>query len=104
MPDNVGEMFYYGETPWHEKGKQLEQPTTAEEAISASGLDWRVKLVPIQTDEALPRKITCRMEVVRDDLKSGDSKSVLGVVYPVNGRPAPLGRQTKESRQLLPVE
>jgi hypothetical protein len=56
MPDNVGEMFYYGETPWHEKGKQLEQPTTAEEAISASGLDWRVKLVPIQTDEALPRK------------------------------------------------
>jgi hypothetical protein len=30
--------------------------------------------VPIQTDEALPREITRRMEVVRDDLKSGDSK------------------------------
>ncbi|MGB9485474.1 MAG: hypothetical protein WCD04_05085, partial [Terriglobia bacterium] len=55
---------------------------TTEEAISASGLDWRVKLVPIQTDEALPRKNTCRMEVVRDDLNSGDPKSVLGLVYP----------------------
>jgi hypothetical protein len=27
------------------------QRATAEEAISAGGLDWREKLVPIQTDE-----------------------------------------------------
>ena len=90
--------------PWHEKGKQLEQPTTTEEAISASGLDWRVKLLPIQTDEALPREITSRMEVMRDDLKPGDPKSVLGLVYPVNSHPAPLGRQTKESKQPLSAE
>ena len=82
MPDNVGEMFYYGETPWHEKGKQLKQRATAEEAISAGGLDWREKLVPIQTDEALRREITRRMAVVHDDLNSGDPKSVLGLVYP----------------------
>jgi hypothetical protein len=79
------------QTPWREKGKQLEQPTTTEEAISASGLDWRVKLVPIQTDEALPREITRRMAVVRDDLKSCDPKSVLGLVYPVNSHPGAVG-------------
>ena len=58
------------------------QRATAEEAISAGGLDWREKLVPIQTDEALRREITRRMAVVRDDLNSGDPKSVLGLVYP----------------------
>ena len=61
---------------------QLEQPATAEEAIDASGLDSREKLVPIQRDEALPREITRRMAVMRDDLNSGDPKSVLGLVYP----------------------
>lgn len=82
MPDNVGEMFYYGDTPWHKKGIQLKQPATAEQAIKAGGLDWRVRLVPIQTDERLPRNITRRMAVVRDDLKPGDPNAVLGVVYP----------------------
>ena len=65
-------MFYYGETLWHKTGKQLKQPTNAEEAISAGGLDGYVKLVPTQKDEALRREITRRMAVVRDDLNSGD--------------------------------
>ena len=46
MPDNVGEMFYCGDTPWHKKGTQLPQPATAEEAIKAGRLNWRVRLVP----------------------------------------------------------
>jgi hypothetical protein len=82
LADDVGEMFYYGETLWHKTGKQLKQPTNAEEAISASGLDGYVKPVPTQKDEALRREIARRMAVVRDDLNSGDPKSVLGLVYP----------------------
>jgi phage/plasmid-like protein (TIGR03299 family) len=82
MPDNVGEMFYYGEVPWHEKGRRLKEPATAKEAITAGGLEWCVRLVPIQTDERLPRSITRRVAVVRDDLESGDPNAVLGVVYP----------------------
>ena len=38
--------------------------------------------MPTQTEEALPREITSRMAVMRNDLKSGDPKSVLGLVYP----------------------
>jgi hypothetical protein len=58
--------------------------------------------VPIQTDEALPRKNTCRMAVVRDDLKSCDPKSVLGLVYPVNSHPAAWGPMHDELEMSWP--
>jgi phage/plasmid-like protein (TIGR03299 family) len=82
MPDNVGEMFYYGETPWHKKGNRLEQPATANEALKAGGLNWGVRRVPIETHERLPREIAKRVAVVRDDLDPGDPRAVVGVVHP----------------------
>jgi len=33
MPANVGEMFYFGEVPWHGIGKYLPQPATLTEAL-----------------------------------------------------------------------
>jgi len=82
MPDNVGEMFYCGKTPWHEKGIRLPQPATAKEAIKAGGLDWDVRLQPIQTVESPPREIVRRVAVVREDLQPGDPRAVVEVVHP----------------------
>lgn len=42
MPDNIGDMFYTGAAPWHEKGQALVKPATLEEALKAGGLNWAV--------------------------------------------------------------
>jgi phage/plasmid-like protein (TIGR03299 family) len=81
MPDNIGEMFYCGERPWHEKGNKLKEPATAAEALEVGGLNWDVELVPIQTEENPASKIRRRMAVVRADRPKGDSRRVLGVVH-----------------------
>ena len=78
MPAEVETMFYTGTTPWHGIGVSLDSPPTAEQAIKAAGLNWRVEKQPIFT----PYRGT-------DDLKEipgfsavlrRDKKRVLGVV------------------------
>ncbi len=39
--------FFVGEPAWHQLGRVLEKPPSAEEAIKEAGLDWDVDLVPI---------------------------------------------------------
>ena len=80
MPDQVGQMFYFGGRPWHGKGICLERPATAEEALKFGGLEWEVELVPIVTTDGTP--IKRRVAVVRKDLPRGDPSRILGVVYP----------------------
>lgn len=41
--NGVDEFFYYGETPWHGLGTRVDAVLTAEEAIKAAHLDWRVE-------------------------------------------------------------
>jgi phage/plasmid-like protein (TIGR03299 family) len=79
MPHNLATtngrtaMMYTGEVPWHGLGTKLDAPATAEEAIVAAGLDYRVKMVPMRTDDGNP--VIQRKAIVRSD-----TSDVLGVV------------------------
>ena len=78
-------MMYIGKPPWHGLGTQLDCPATAEEAITAAGLNYDVQLTPLATTDGLD--VPQRKAVVRYD-----TQQVLGVVgndyVPVQNREA----------------
>ena len=80
MPANVESMFYVGSdgVPWHGLGTRLDRPATAKEALEAAGLNWKVILRPIFTDDGTP--IRGRYATVRSDRGVLDERRVLGVV------------------------
>jgi len=53
-PAQVESMMYYGKTPWHRLGTEVEGLATAEEAIAAAGLNWDVDLTPVYVDAPIP--------------------------------------------------
>ncbi len=81
MPANVGEMFYYGNVPWHKKGVKLNKPADMEEAILAGGLDWDVGMVGLVTDEVPSSVAETRVAIVRKDRSKGHPGRVLGVTH-----------------------
>jgi len=81
MPANIGEMFYYGEIPWHGLGNKVECPLNVEEALEAGRLNWEVECVPLQTAELPPSPVNMRMAIARKDRKYGDPQRVLGVAH-----------------------
>jgi phage/plasmid-like protein (TIGR03299 family) len=84
-PDGRTAMMYTGEVPWHRLGQRLDNPATAEEAITAAGLDYEVQLTPLTTVDGLD--VPQRKAVVRYD-----NQTVLGTVgnnyVPVQNRQA----------------
>ncbi len=66
-------MMYTGEVPWHKLGTKLDQPATAREAIEAAGLNYRVDLKSLNTEDGTA--VSQRKGVVRSD-----TGKVLGVV------------------------
>jgi phage/plasmid-like protein (TIGR03299 family) len=78
-------MMYVGDVPWHGLGSRLDYPATAQETISAAGLDFNVTLAHMTTTDGI--SIPGRKAVVRTD-----TNAVLGVVgssyVPVQNRQA----------------
>jgi hypothetical protein len=92
MPANIGEMFYYGEVPWHGEGLALARPTTLEEALRAGALHWEVGEVDLQTCDDPPSPVPKRKAIVRLDRPAGHLGRVLGVAhrgFKWRPRPAP---------------
>ncbi len=82
MPDNVGAMFYYGDVPWHGKGRKLDKPADLHEALVYGELNWQVDMIPLQTEELPASPVKQRLAVVRSDCPPGHPDRVLGVVQP----------------------
>lgn len=74
-------MFYVDEPPWHGLGKRLESPATAEEAIRAANLDWKVMKVHLYAKQGKTRLcVEGKYGIVRKDLWGKNECTVLGVV------------------------
>ncbi len=76
MQNGRASMFYTGEVPWHRLGVHLQNPATAQEAIEAAHLDFKVQLKPLKT------VINRKQRVVPNTFATvrTDTNEVLGVV------------------------
>jgi len=86
MPENIGEMFYFGDILWHGQGTRLESPVNMEEAIAAGGLGWEVDTVGLMTAESPSSPARTRVAIVRKDRAKGHPERVVGVRHGLNRR------------------
>lgn len=67
-------MMYVGDVPWHGLGQKLDNPPTSAEAIKAAGLDWNVKVYPMETWIEVDGKEVCVPAQGRMVLRESDHK------------------------------
>lgn len=82
MAHNIGQMFFFGDLPWHTLGTEIKQPATLDQAMAAGCLDWTVGKVPIVPVNEPGSQIPHRVAIVRQDRQHGDLGRVIGVVHP----------------------
>jgi len=51
MKSGQAQIMFVNKVPWHGLGTMLDKPATSAEAITAAGLDWNVKKVPLYAIE-----------------------------------------------------
>lgn len=68
-------MAFAGKTPWHGLGTALTDPTNLDLCRTESGLDWDVRLEPVQI-ASTGRAVECGNAVVRCD--TGEAISLVG--------------------------
>ena len=82
MAHEIGEMFWYGEVPWHGLGRPVSKPLNLDEALAQGGLGWDVRLVPIATADGASSPAPQRVAVIREDRAPKQDGRVVGVVHP----------------------
>ena len=83
------EIFYTGEKPWHGHGQRVDNPATAEEALEAAGIDWKVTMEPvyIQRTGSDYAEVPDKAAIVREDTR--DVFNIMSRRYsPVQNREA----------------
>jgi phage/plasmid-like protein (TIGR03299 family) len=76
-------MFYYGDQPWHKLGQRLDNPATAVEAISASGLDYEVGKSKINFFDGNEMGRVFEGKVVTYRKDTGDQLGIVGEGYKI---------------------
>lgn len=78
MAHEVESMMYLNQVPWHGLGIKIEKKEISiEEAIVASGLDWKVRLIPLIAQKPVGTEQVTHKAVMRES-----DSSILGVVGP----------------------
>lgn len=77
--DGKAEMMCVGDMPWHGLGTRLASPPTAEQAIRAARLDWRVAKKPLFIGNE-HRPLPGQYAIVREDRWNRNEDGLFGTV------------------------